>query len=266
MALTDIIRETNDLVKQATPTDGTPDEALLKVALQIYAAVPEPWPGTAHEVTGALSWRGSAHIDLGQFEEAIADYDRVIGLDPKDADAYGDRAFAKINLKRYEEAIVDLDKAIGLNPKNAVTYHNRSFAKFELKRWEEAIADLDKAIELDPKKNAVTYNNRGFSKLKLGRHEDAVTDLETSLQDEVTPSCALLGDAYRALNRNDDAEAQYQKALELLAVDASKIESDYRQAIRAERGLKALGKEVKTNYTAVALEKGWITAEEMKDL
>ena len=70
---------------------------------------------------------------------------------------------AKYELKQYKEAIADYDKAIELNPKDADTYYNRGAAKNHLKQHKEAIADYDKAIELDPK-DADAYYNRGSKK------------------------------------------------------------------------------------------------------
>ena len=66
----------------------------------------------------------------------------------------------KMKLKQYKEAIADYDKAIELNPKDAKAYYNRGNAKHQLKQYKEAIADYDKAIELNPK-DANAYNNRG---------------------------------------------------------------------------------------------------------
>ena len=70
----------------------------------------------------------------------------------------------KYNKKDYQGAIADYDKAIELNPKDARAYYNRGTAKNELKQYKEAIADYDKAIELNPK-DADAYNNRGTAKM-----------------------------------------------------------------------------------------------------
>ena len=62
---------------------------------------------------------GNVKYDLKQHQEAIADYDTAIELNPKDAQTYNNRGVAKKMLKQYKEAIVDYDKAIELNPKYA---------------------------------------------------------------------------------------------------------------------------------------------------
>ena len=61
------------------------------------------------------------------------------------------RGVANKVLEKYSEAIADFTKVIELDPKNALAYYNRGAAKFALNKYSEAMADYTKAIELDPK-------------------------------------------------------------------------------------------------------------------
>ena len=56
--------------------------------------------------------------------------------------AYNNRGIAKHHLKQYKEAIADYDKAIELNPKEAQAYNNRRLAYLELGKKKEADADF----------------------------------------------------------------------------------------------------------------------------
>lgn len=56
----------------------------------------------------------------------------------------------KQKLERYEEAIADYTKLIKLNSEDKEAYYLRGSVKQELKRNQEAIEDFDKAIELTP--------------------------------------------------------------------------------------------------------------------
>ena len=75
---------------------------------------------------------------------------------------YDNRGFAKYVLGQYEEAINDYDKAIELRPDYAPVYKNRGNAKAELGRYEEAITDFDKAIKLEPD-NQNFHNGRAIA-------------------------------------------------------------------------------------------------------
>ena len=63
--------------------------------------------------------RGRSYDKLGQHQRAIEDYDKVIELDPNDAEAYNDRGSSYHRLGQSERAIEDYDEAIKLDPDNA---------------------------------------------------------------------------------------------------------------------------------------------------
>ncbi len=59
-----------------------------------------------------------------EYDKAIADYNEVIRLDPKNDAAYTFRAFAWDQKKEYEKAIADYNEVIRLDPKNAAAYNS----------------------------------------------------------------------------------------------------------------------------------------------
>ncbi|MEI0668873.1 tetratricopeptide repeat protein [Brachyspira pulli] len=62
--------------------------------------------------------RGNAKYNLGEYKEAIKDYDKSIELNPSDSDVYNNRGFAKEKLGQYQEALQDFKKALELDPNN----------------------------------------------------------------------------------------------------------------------------------------------------
>ncbi|MFF4291651.1 tetratricopeptide repeat protein, partial [Streptomyces sp. NPDC001633] len=60
--------------------------------------------------------RGDALRVTGRDEEALADYDRALELDPGYAYAYASRGVSLSNLGRHEEGLADLDRALALQP------------------------------------------------------------------------------------------------------------------------------------------------------
>ena len=85
------------------------------------------------------------------YEGAIIAFDRVIELDPNNADAYAARGAAKGWLKDYKGAIADCDKAIAINPDCATAYHTQAVAKQKLGDNEGALADLHEARNINTK-------------------------------------------------------------------------------------------------------------------
>ena len=75
---------------------------------------------------------GEEKYKLGDYENAIADYDMAVQLNPDHADAYNNRGNVKYKLKQYNAAIADYDLAIRLNPNHADAYNNRGNAKHNI--------------------------------------------------------------------------------------------------------------------------------------
>ena len=62
--------------------------------------------------------------DDGRWEEAMAEYDEAIRLDPQLALAYNNRGVAYKNLGKHQRAIEDFDAAIRLDPQLAMAYNS----------------------------------------------------------------------------------------------------------------------------------------------
>ena len=62
----------------------------------------------------AYNNRGISHLNLGQFQRAIQDFDEALRLDPQYAQAYGIRALAYTYLGEDLEAQQDAERAIEL--------------------------------------------------------------------------------------------------------------------------------------------------------
>jgi hypothetical protein len=80
----------------------------------------------------------------------MADLNRAIALDPRDADAYGNRAAVYEMRGDPDRAIADADEAIRLFPKSDFAYNWRAKAWFDKGAYDRAIADYDQALKLDP--------------------------------------------------------------------------------------------------------------------
>lgn len=83
-----------------------------------------------------------------RWEEAIAEYDEAIRLDPQNADVYSNRGFAYFKLDQFEQAILDYGEAIRLDPRNPMVYATRAVTYRIVDKKDEAIADLEKVISL----------------------------------------------------------------------------------------------------------------------
>ena len=123
---------------------------------------------------------GNESYERGEFEQALASYDRALELDPQDANTWGNRGIALANLGRYEEAVASYDRSLELDPQDANAWGNRGNSLGDLGRYEEALASYDRSLELDPQKMNAWYN-RGIALADLGRYEEALASYDRAL-------------------------------------------------------------------------------------
>jgi Tfp pilus assembly protein PilF len=97
------------------------------------------------------------------------------------APAYHHRGLVLTSLEKYDQAIADFDEAIKLQPDEAPFYNSRGKAYHRKKDFEKALADYQKAIELNAK-YAIAHNNRAILLRDMGRYEEALKDHELAIK------------------------------------------------------------------------------------
>jgi tetratricopeptide (TPR) repeat protein len=95
--------------------------------------------------------RGILRSRKDESEDALADYDRGISLNPALGEAYVDRGAVFIVLKRYDDALSDLDKGISLGANRLqIAYYDRAIVDEALGNIRAAYEDYKKAAEIQP--------------------------------------------------------------------------------------------------------------------
>jgi tetratricopeptide (TPR) repeat protein len=125
--------------------------------------------------------QGNTFYFEGQYEEAIASYDKALELNSGNSDAWNNRGVALANLKRYEEAITSYDKALKLNSGNSDAWNNRGVTLANLKRYEEAITSYDKALEFNSD-FFYTWFNRACCHGLQGKVEETINALKKATE------------------------------------------------------------------------------------
>ncbi len=110
---------------------------------------PRPWLDYLRPGVVYLE-RGKAYLQIDDNDRAIADFTKVIQLDPEGADAYNHRGSAYGNKDDFVRAIADFDTAIQLNPVLRNVYNNRGLAFSRIGDEARAQADFEKEKQLYP--------------------------------------------------------------------------------------------------------------------
>ena len=126
--------------------------------------------------------RGYVHFDSGRLDEAGADFERALEINPHSPDALVARASLKLQRERYSEAITDTSRAIDIDPRYGSAYDKRCAAKMGLGQAEDALKDCRKAVTLDPRNHEAWINTGALYHRWLKRPEEAATAYVRALQ------------------------------------------------------------------------------------
>jgi tetratricopeptide (TPR) repeat protein len=132
-------------------------------------------------LANVLNSRGMAQERLENFEQAKADYNKAIEINPEYANAYNNRGNIKANQADYNGAIKDYNRAIELNSQFVEAYCNRGMARENLGDRYEAMEDFDRAIELNSG-YIDAYFRRAIVKEHLGDYTGALADFDRVLE------------------------------------------------------------------------------------
>jgi protein O-mannosyl-transferase len=176
----------------------------------------------------AYAFRGEIRTQVGDFNNALSDFDSVIMKNPKypkirearNKCVYifenNLRALDMIFRKEYEAAIAYYDLGIEHHPEMPVLYSNRGYVKAENGDIQGAIKDYNKALNLC-RDYSYAYNNRAYAYLKMGDTDQALEDAHKSLMlDAENPySYRIRALIYIQLKRINEACKDIERALDL---------------------------------------------------
>ena len=191
--------------------------------------------------TNADAWHGRAWVfqECQMEDQAMADYSRVLRLGP-DADAYFQRGYLSAKRNDHRTAVADFNQVIGLNPRNEYAWRLRGFCRTQLGETEAAVADLTRSLELDPR-SAETLRLRGGVYAQRGEAANAIRDLDAALELRPDDGEALTwrGAAHGASGNPDLATADFTRALRLDPNNSNAIYNRAVMNIQLGRDLRA---------------------------
>jgi len=204
---------------------------------------------------------GKQNIKSKNYKLAIADFEKVLIVQPTDTAALGGIIKACLlsedlkgaetyintatsnypdnseyilrkgilnNIKgEFESAIKDFDNALTLNPTGNLLvqiYLNRASSYIRLENYENAIKDYSTAIDLSPR-NPNFYNQRGFAYYRTGNFSEAISDFTKTLDLDPQNASAFYNRGMAYLKSNDKSRSCYDfhKACNLKYINACKM-------------------------------------------
>jgi tetratricopeptide (TPR) repeat protein len=167
---------------------------------------------------------GFALAEQDKLDDAIVEEKRAIKIDPKLPFAYNKLGIALGRQGKLDDAIAEFRHAIEVDPKYVFPRLNLVTALNEQGKLDDTIAEYKRAIEIDPNR-AVAHDNLGIALEEQGKLDDAIAEYERAI--EIDPNDAMahnsLGDALKEQGKLDDAIAEHKRAF---AIDPEAVSED----------------------------------------
>ncbi len=195
-------------------------DALYSLAF-VYSALKQPEPALRALATAARLAPKRADVirliavttgELAADEDSAAAWDQYLKLAPNDDIARRERGFARTHIRQFETGMADLQWYIARHPQDPVGFYQLGLAQ-SAGDPTKGIESLNTALALKPD-FVEARAARGALYYVQGNAEAAVPDLEAAAAGQPGNGLILdrLGQAYRALDRLDDAIRALRRA------------------------------------------------------
>lgn len=120
---------------------------------------------------------GNGDYKAGRWQAAIDKYTAALEIDPgnkgTNSKLLQNRALCRIKLKQYDDAIADCERAISLDPQYMKARKTKANALGQAERWEDAVREWKAIQELDPEDRAIAKEIRKAElELKKSQRKD----------------------------------------------------------------------------------------------
>ncbi len=163
----------------------------------------------------AMAALARALLNLGRMDEAKAWLDKALKFNPQNYRAWYERGFIESKTDKAA-AISDMEKAVSIQPNFASLRRDLGMLQFQQQNYPEAAKHLARAAELGID-DAPLYNFLGISLSRTGQLPKAIESYKHALKLDLNLAEAHLnlGFAYQRLSKPQSARKEYQEACRL---------------------------------------------------
>jgi tetratricopeptide (TPR) repeat protein len=191
---------------------------------RMYADIETLWQTTIlrnPDCSMARNNLGSAFVQQGRMDEAIAQFQNALAIKPDYAEAHNNLGIALVHKGQADNAIAQYQMALETKPDYAEARNNLGNALVQQGRMDEAIAQYQKALATKPG-DAEAHNNLGNVFVQQGRMEEGIAQYQKALatRPDYANAHYNLGNAFLQQGRMEEGIAQFQEALAVNPNDA----------------------------------------------
>jgi len=169
---------------------------------------------------------GDIYYDLGQYQDALYFYKRVLENKAKDPGALYGAGSSALKLGLFQEAAGYFEKGINTKKKKAQFQYGLGMSLMELGNYAEADLNIRKAIDKDGKEplyhialGEVNYRNKVFS-IAISEFNKAI-EMDSTMEKAYPDIHYKIAESYLQLRDLDNAIKEYRKNIELHPADTT---------------------------------------------
>ncbi|HEY6458031.1 MAG TPA: tetratricopeptide repeat protein [Steroidobacteraceae bacterium] len=150
----------------------------LQGALEDYARSIEVAPSASAHFD-----RANLYVQLDQPDQALADFNAALEIDPNNIKALLGRADMNYGARRLTDSLTDYTRVVAAQPKNAEVFFKRGSVYFDMGNFAAAYRDYSVSLALNPQQPDV-LRNRALAAERMGTSKDARNDRQRARASE----------------------------------------------------------------------------------
>ena len=148
-------------------------------------------------------------------DQGIAEFLRAIDLNPNNQNAQHWYAMALAGLGRFDEALAQIQRALAVDPLAVVVNANAGFLMYRAGLLEEALAKLRHTVAMEPDFLMTRYR-LGLSLEALGRYDEAIAEFQAMRPSDNDPlGLAAIARTLALMGREDEARRELHRVVEI---------------------------------------------------
>ncbi|MCK4905215.1 tetratricopeptide repeat protein [bacterium] len=125
----------------------------------------------------AYYYLGTTYSQMEDFYKAVSYYQKALILNPQLTKIHFSLGVAYYQLKQYVNALESLSQAEQYSPEDAMVYYYQGSTYYSMKKYYKAVAPFRKVRELDPALTVLSYYWQGVSLFKQSLYNEAQFNL-----------------------------------------------------------------------------------------
>ncbi len=182
---------------------------------------------------------GILSLTVGDYEDALGKFQKILDLDPINADAYYYLGMTYSKMEEFDKAVSYYQKALKLNPELAKTHFPLGVAYYQLKQYRNALQSLSQAEKYSPQ-DAMVYYYQGAVYYDMGRYYKSVAPFKKVR--ELDPALTVFSCYWQGVSLFQ--QGLYIEAEKLLR-EVRQLSSDSQLGKSADEFLSAIEKQTK---------------------